>query len=559
MLSHPPSLRKAPNFNCWRTFATCLLTLLLVSLPTLSFAEESDEAPTAETAEAERTGPMGLIDSLDDAIAQVNGVVGSALFFDISFGAFEVADEKNGAAVIDEQGQPVMRPVPVPFLVAFLGFGGVLFTLLYRFVNLRGFGHAIAVVRGKYDKAENERTEGEVSHFQALTSALSATVGLGNIAGVAIAIQKGGPGAVFWMVIAAFFGMSVKFSSCTLAQLYRQKNKDGSLSGGPMYYLDLGLKERGLAPFGKVLAVIFAFMIMGGAMGGGNMFQANQSFGAIKNAFDLPQSYAPIFGIIMAILVGLVILGGIKRIGAATEKIVPAMVAIYVLASLTVLFANFSAIPDAFALIFERAFSKNALFGGAVGVLIMGVQRASFSNEAGLGSSAIAHAAAKTSEPVREGLVAMLEPFIDTMVVCTMTALVVIVSGAWQDPDMVAQPGVALTNSAFATVLPWFPKVLAICVILFAYSTMISWCYYGERGWIYLLDHFNLGLKTLPVFRAVFVLFVFIGSVANLGSVLDFSDLLILCMALPNILGSIFLFPVLRDKMADYFKRMAAE
>ncbi len=539
--------RSRPHSSSPRVWAFALPLLFSLFFASPCFAG-ADSPPKEDNS--------GLTEKFDAAINQVNKVVGGALFFNITGDLFQTPELLEGNPVLLPDGTKKTRTVPVPFLVAFLALGSVLFTLIYGFVNLRGFTHAIQVVRGKYDKEQSERTEGEVTHFQALTSALSATVGLGNIAGVAIAIQKGGPGAVFWMVVAAFFGMSTKFSSCTLAQLYRQKNADNSLSGGPMYYLDLGLKERGLAPLGKVLAVIFAFMIMGGAMGGGNMFQANQSFGALSSAFDLPKSYAPVFGFIMAALVALVILGGIKRIGAATSKIVPAMVAIYVLASITVLAANLSEIPQAFSLIFERAFSKNAIFGGAMGVLIMGVQRASFSNEAGLGSSAIAHAAAKTDEPVREGLVAMIEPFIDTMVVCTMTALVVIVSGAWKDPSMVAQPGVALTNSAFATVLPWFPKVLSLCVLLFAYSTMISWCYYGERGWIYLMDHFGLGLKTLPIFRGIFVCFVFIGSVANLGAVLDFSDLLILCMALPNILGSLFLVPVLREKMTDYFQRM---
>lgn len=327
-----------------------------------------------------------------------------------------------------------------------------------------------------------------------------------------------------------------------------------------MYYLDLGLKARGgiWAPIGKTLAVMYAFMIMGGAMGGGNMFQSNQAFEAVSNSFGVSKDYGWVFGLLMAGLVGAVILGGIKRIGAATSRIVPAMVAIYILASLVVLIANAPQIPGAFVLIFERAFSNNAAFGGAVGVLVWGVQRASFSNEAGLGSAAIAHAAAKTDEPVREGLVAMLEPFIDTVMVCTITALVVIVSGAWEDPNIPQEAGVELTAAAFRTVLPWFPKVLAVCVILFAYSTMISWCYYGERGWIYLMDHFGLGLKTLPVFRIVFICFVFIGAVANLGAVLTFSDILILCMAFPNLIGSALLIPELRKRTFDYFRRMKA-
>lgn len=283
------------------------------------------------------------------------------------------------------------------------------------------------------------------------------------------------------------------------------------------------------------------------------MFQANQAFETVRSAFgQVKAEHGAIFGLVLAGLVALVILGGIKRIGAATARIVPIMVGTYVIASLVVIVTNVAQLPAAFVMIFERAFSQDAAFGGFMGVLVLGVQRASFSNEAGLGSSAIAHAAAKTDSPVREGLVAMLEPFIDTVIVCTMTALVVIVSGVWQDPNLPAQ-GAALTSAAFATVLPWFPVVLSICVFLFAYSTMISWCYYGERGWIYLMDHFGMGEKTLPIYRVIFVIFVFVGSVANLSTVLNFSDMLILCMALPNIIGSFLLVPQLRQLEKAYF------
>ncbi len=495
-----------------------------------------------------------LSKTFDAALGQINATVSELLFFNVAGDTFQVEEVPADPAT----GTPAkMRTVPVPFVVALLALSGIVFTITYRFVNIRGMAHAIAIVRGKYD---SDATEGDISHFRALTSALSATVGLGNIAGVAIAIKLGGPGAVFWMIVAAFFGMSTKFSSCSLAQMYRRHNADGSVSGGPMYYLDWGLRQRGgiLAKVGKVLAITYAFMIMGGSMGGGNMFQANQAFETVRTAFDgVKQGHSIVFGLVLSALVALVILGGIKRIGAATSRIVPLMVSTYFIAALVVLGANASQIPSAFSLIFERAFSNNAAFGGFMGVLVWGVQRASFSNEAGLGSSAIAHAAAKTDVPVREGLVAMLEPFIDTVIVCTMTALVVIVSGVWQDPNLPAQ-GAALTSAAFATVIPWFPVVLSICVLLFAYSTMISWCYYGERGWIYLMDHFGLGTKTLPIFRIVFVAFVFIGSVANLGAVLDFSDMLILCMALPNIIGSVLLIPVLRKSERAYFQQLAA-
>ena len=517
-------------------------------------ADEPTAAPVAVQASVPAKKKNSLAVAFDEALGSVNTVIQKALFFNIAGDAFQVetpADPKTG-----EPAQ--VKTVPVPFVVALLAVGGIVFTIAYRFVNVRGFAHAITIVSGKYD---DEKGDGEISHFRALTSALSATVGLGNIAGVAIAIKLGGPGAVFWMIVAAFFGMSTKFSSCTLAQLFRRHNDDGSVSGGPMYYLDLGLRARGgiYAPIGKALAVTYAFMIMGGSMGGGNMFQANQAFETMRSAFDgIHAGHSVVFGLALAVLVALVILGGIKRIGAATSRIVPIMVGTYIVAAIIVLISNAAQIPEAFSLIFERAFSKNAAFGGFMGVLVWGVQRASFSNEAGLGSSAIAHAAAKTDVPVREGLVAMLEPFIDTVIVCTMTALVVIVSGVWKDPNIPAQ-GAALTSAAFATVLPWFPVVLSICVLLFAYSTMISWCYYGERGWIYLMDHFHLGTKTLPVFRVIFVAFVFVGSVANLGAVLDFSDMLILCMALPNIVGSMLLIPLLRKNERAYFARLKDE
>ena len=446
----------------------------------------------------------------------------------------------------------------IPFVVVILVLGSIFFTFWYGWINVRGFKHSIDIIRGKFDNPEDK---GEISHFRALTSALSATVGLGNIAGVAIAIQLGGPGAVFWMLATAIFGMSAKFSSCTLAQLYRQQNPDGSISGGPMYYIDLGLKAKGpvWAVIGKVLAVMFALMVMGGALGGGNMFQSNQSYEALSTTLGIQEVTWPkyVFGIVLAILVGMVILGGIKRIGAATSKIVPWMCGIYVLVSLAIIFMHYDRIPETIGRIFSMAFTKNAFFGGMVGVMIMGIKRAAFSNEAGLGSAAIAHAAAKTNEPVREGMVAMIGPFIDTLVVCLMTALVIVITGAWNDPAIDQSTGVTLTTEAFKSVVWFFPYILSTCILLFAYSTMISWCYYGERGWIYLMDHAGegKGLKTVNVFRVIFVLFVFIGAIIKLKVVLDFSDLMILCMAFPNIIGSVILAPVVLVKVKDYWGR----
>ena len=493
-------------------------------------------------------------------LARANEIIGSVLFFDVAFGSVQLdVVNRDGSPVYDEDGKPKKRVVAVPFLVMLLILGGIFFTFWYRWITVRGFKHSIDVIRGKFDRPEDT---GEISHFRALTSALSATVGLGNIAGVAIAIQLGGPGAVFWMMIAAIFGMGEKFCTCVLSQMYRKVNSDGSISGGAMYYVDLGLKQMGgyWKPIGKVLAVMYAVMIMGGAIGGGNMFQVNQTAEAFRSTFGIPESYNWLIGVIMAVLVGIVIIGGIKRIGAATSKIVPAMCGIYVIASLFIILTNITEVPKTIGLIFTMAFSDNAFYGGIVGVFVWGIKRAAFSNEAGLGSAAIAHAAAKTDEPVREGIIGMIGPFIDTIIVCTMTALVVIITGAWNDPSIVEagqrNVGVALTTTAFKSVISWFPYILTISIGLFAYSTMISWCYYGERGWVYLLDHFNgIGLRTVIVFRVIFVGCILFGAINTLADVLDFSDLLILSMAFPNIVGSIILAPRVLKKVQDYWGR----
>ncbi len=440
----------------------------------------------------------------------------------------------------------------MPLIVMWLIAGALFFTLRMGFINLRAFRHALDVVRGKFD---NPKEKGEVTHFQALTSALSATVGLGNIAGVTIAVTMGGAGAVFWMLLAGFFGMTSKFVECTLAQMYRRVDKDGTVTGGPMIYLNDGLKEMRLGPLGKVLGFMFALLCIGGCLGGGNMFQANQSFGLIAatvtdaTGIDVT-GFAWIYGLLLAGLVGAVIIGGIKRIGKATSRIVPLMCGIYIVASLFVIISNASLVPALLSQIVTEAFSLKAGFGGLVGVLVIGVQRAVFSNEAGVGSAAIAHAAAKTKEPVREGIVALLGPFIDTIVICLMTALVVLITGVTTNPAMEGIEGAALTSQAFGSVLRWFPYVLSVAVFLFAFSTMISWSYYGLKAW-----EFLFGRRSGLVFKLLFLVCVFIGSVVNLGAVLTFTDIMILCMAFPNILGCVLLSGKVKRALNDYWAR----
>ncbi len=383
-----------------------------------------------------------------------------------------------------------------PLIVLILLVGSITFTFYFRFINVRGFTHAIDIIKGKYDNPEDD---GQISHFQALTSALSATIGLGNIAGVAVAVSLGGPGAVFWMILIAFFSMSAKFVSCTLGQLYRQVNPDGSIDGGPMYYLEKGLGELGMGTLGKVLGILYAIFIIGGAFGGGNMFQANQSYALVGSLTGISSLT---YGIILAILVGVVIIGGIERIGQTTEKIVPTMVVLYVGASLFVILTNLDKLGGVVASIMSEAFSPNAIYGGLIGVLVTGIKRAVFSNEGGVGSASIAHSAAKTDEPVREGIVAMVGPFIDTIIVCFMTASVILIT---KDTNPLYQVGggingVELTSAAFGSVISWFPIILSIVVFLFSYSTMISWYYYGNKGWKYLF-----GDTTIPVYQTLYL------------------------------------------------------
>ena len=435
----------------------------------------------------------------------------------------------------------------IPIVVVWLVFGAIFFTLKMNFINIRAFKHAIDLVRGKYDDPNDE---GEVSHFQALATALSATVGLGNIAGVAVAITVGGPGATFWMIVAGLLGMSSKFVECTLGVKYRVVNENGEVSGGPMYYLKNGLAKYGFANVGKVLAVIFAILCIGGSFGGGNMFQANQAYAQLSGQFPMLSGNGPMFGFLLAILVGTVIIGGIKSIAKVTEKIVPFMAVLYFAAALVILVVNFSEIGNAFAMIIEGAFAPSAAFGGFIGVIIQGFRRAAFSNEAGVGSASIAHSATKTNEPVSEGIVSLLEPFIDTVVICTMTALVIIVTGM---SGVQGVEGAQLTSQAFESVISWFPYVLVIAIFLFAFSTMISWSYYGLKSWTYL---FGSSKKSELVYKLIFLAFIIVGSSVKLGAVLDFSDMMILAMAFPNILGLLILSGEVKIDLKEYLNKV---
>ena len=448
--------------------------------------------------------------------------------------------------------------------------GAIFFTLRFSFVNITHFSTAIKTVRGEYDNIENEKYEsdktkkikedGEVSHFQALATAVSGTVGLGNIAGVALAIAIGGPGATFWMIVCGLIGMSTKFVECTLGVKYRDVGSDGTVYGGPMYYLSKGLKEGGYEKIGKVLAVLFAFLCVGASFGGGNAAQSNQAALQIASILGMDGGSAGTsIGFILAIIVGIVIIGGIKRIASVTEKIVPFMALIYVLACLFIIFSNFNYIDNAFSLIFKGAFSLQAGFGGLLGVLIVGFQRAAFSNEAGAGSAAIAHSAVKTKYPASEGVVALLEPFIDTVVICTMTALVIIMynsSGIFEyGQDVIINgekiEGAVLTSMAFADAIPWFPLVLTIAIILFAISTMISWSYYGLQAWMFL---FGKSKISDLIYKIMFLLFIVIGAAANMDAVWGFSDAMILALIFPNMIGLFFLFPKVKQELNNYMK-----
>ena len=441
----------------------------------------------------------------------------------------------------------------VPWILVWLVVGAFVFTFYFKFINLRGFKHAIDITRGKFD--DNDKDPGEVSHFQALTAALSGTIGLGNIAGVAIAISLGGPGATFWMILAGFLGMSSKFVECTLAVMYRNENADGTVSGGPMHYISKGFAEKNMPGLGRILAIAFAIMCVVGALGAGNMFQANQAFQQFMNVTGGQESFiadkAWLFGLILAFLVAIVIIGGIKSIARVTSKLVPFMAIIYVIAAAVIILMNYDKVPAAFSAIITGAFSPEGVSGGIIGVLIQGIKRAAFSNEAGVGTAPIAHAAVRTREPITQGFVSLLEPFIDTIVICTMTALVIIITGMYMNTS--GMSGVELTSKAFESAFPWFRYVLTVAVILFAYSTMLSWSYYGTKAWTYLFGETRQADVT---YKVIFCIFIVVGATSNLSSVVDFSDAMIFAMALINICGLYVLAPKVKAELKKYMERL---
>ena len=515
-----------------------LLSLLLLAVPVFTFAQEK-----------------GLDQKIDEAFQPIADAFFNFIFF------------------------PIYKSdtLEIPFVLVLLVGSAIFFTIYFKFPNILQFKTAINVVRGKYDDVKghktadktikNESEEGEVSHFQALATAVSGTVGNGNIAGVALAIALGGPGATFWMIVCGLLGMSTKFVECTLGVQYRDVGEDGTIYGGPMYYISKGLKEKGFAVVGKIAAVIFAIFCIGGSFGGGNAAQSNQATIVLKDLMGLESTSAgAVIGIILAIFVGIIIIGGIKRIASVTEKVVPFMAAMYVIACLYIIGSNFSFVDDAFGLIFKEAFNPTAFgVGSIIGVLLVGFQRAAFSNEAGAGSASIAHAAVKTKYAASEGLVALLEPFIDTVVICTMTALVIIIfnfgggdgaifqyggngSGAVLI-DGVAYEGAGITSKAFAQYIPYSNVFLTIAVVLFAVSTMISWSYYGLQSWKFL---FGRGKAADLTYKLLFLLFVIIGAAASMGSIWKFSDAMIFAMIFPNMVGLYFLFPIVKKQLKRY-------
>lgn len=495
--------------------------------------------------------------------------------------------------IADWWGAVVLHNFPgtsIPTIIFLLVGGALFFTIYFGFINVRRFPLAINVVRGKFDHVDHhevdkkaavnvvdgdavdtikdESQDGEVSHFQALATAVSGTVGNGNIAGVALAIAIGGPGATFWMILCGLIGMSTKFVECTLGVKYRDVGEDGTVYGGPMYYLTKGLKERGFARMGRFLAVTFALLCIGASFGGGNAAQSNQAAMQLVSSFGMEGGSArTIIGVIMMIFVGIIIIGGIKRIASVTEKIVPFMALLYVGACLYIILTNFSFVDNAFAMIFTQAFNPQAGLGGLLGVLITGFRRAAFSNEAGAGSASIAHSAVKTKYAASEGLVALLEPFIDTVVICTMTALVIIIFNGDQTIfnyggengivmiDGVAAEGAAITAAAFANYISFSGPFLTIAVVLFAISTMISWSYYGLQSWMFVFGKSKISDYT---YKILFLLFIVIGAAGDMSAVWTFSDAMILALVFPNMIGLFFLFPKVKEELQRYLKAVRA-
>lgn len=516
------------------TTRALLACLALTVLCAFAGAQEPPDAPNANQ-------ELSTLEKFDAWFGeQVVTPLSAVLFFQVGLKPAQ-----------DAEGRPVVRSIPLIVVVLFLG--GIFFTFKFRFVNIRLFRHALEVIRGKYDDPNHA---GEVSHFKALTSALSATIGLGNIAGVAVAITLGGPGAVFWMWFTAFFGMSMQFASTAYAQIYRTIHPDGRVLGGPMVYLEKGFKalNPSLAPLGVAFAVVFSVFTIFAAFGGGNMFQTNQTASLIYMQFfaerGLPEFWVRFaIGVTLAALVGVVIIGGIRRIGDITAKLVPAMCLFYCGVCLIIIALNLDHAPKMLASIFAQAFRPEAVYGGFIGVLVQGMRRAAFSNEAGVGSAAIAQAAAKTEEPVQAGVVAMLGPFIDTIIVCTMSALAILITEA----HLTAQglEGVQITAHAFRQLGPALPYVLCLAVFVFAYSTVISWGYYGERAVEYLF-----GPRGILPYRVVYMLIVIIGPLLSLQSVIDFSDMLLLSMAFPNIIGMAIISGQAKQMVEDYVQRL---
>ena len=523
-----------------------LLSFITFLIPLLTFAQEVEK--------------IGIDQQIDEAFKPISDAISSIVFFTV-FGT--------------------------PFVLILLVGSALFFTLYFGFPNFRYFITSINVVRGKYDDLdhheagdpdlaidgeikgtiEDESKDGEITHFQALATAVSGTVGNGNIAGVALAIALGGPGATFWMIICGLLGMSTKFVEVTLGVQYRDIDEDGTVYGGPMYYISKGLKEKGFKVLGKVAAVFFAIFCIGGSFGGGNAAQSNQATIVIKDLLGLESTSAGMWiGIVLAVLVGIIIIGGIKRIASVTEKVVPFMAVLYLLACFYIVLSNYTLIDDAFRLIISEAFNPKAMgVGGVIGVLLVGFKRAAFSNEAGAGSASIAHSAVKTKYSASEGLVALLEPFIDTVVICTMTALVIIIfnlGGAFEYGgegsviiDGISYEGAGITSKAFAEYIPYSSLFLTIAVVLFAVSTMISWSYYGLQSWKYL---FGRGKAADLTYKLLFLVFVVIGAAASMKSIWDFSDAMIFAMVFPNMIGLFFLFPVVKKQLRRYLDAIKA-